>query len=87
MSGLAPIVTPTPYKYDFEGKLVSVGDATSSTRSSYVYDGDGNRLSSIVTTGGVAKTVRYLNDTNTAYVQVVEERDENGWSSPFKVES
>ena len=31
-----------------------------------------------MTTGGVAKTVRYLNDTNTAYVQVVEERDENG---------
>ena len=26
----------------------------------------------------MAKTIRYLNDTNTAYVQVVEERDENG---------
>ena len=68
----------TPYSYDFEGKLVEVGDSTSSTRSWYLYDGDGNRLSAIVTTGGVAKTVRYLNDTNTAYVQVVEERDENG---------
>jgi RHS repeat-associated protein len=66
----------TNYAYSFEDKLLSVTGA--STQHAYSYDAGGNRLSQVTTTNGVAKSRFYLVDTNVAYAQVVEERDENG---------
>jgi len=55
------------YQYDFENRLVKLNGGT----VSYVYDGDGHRVSKTV--GGV--TTKYLVDSNnpTGYAQVVEE--------------
>ncbi|MBI3651513.1 MAG: RHS repeat-associated core domain-containing protein, partial [Acidobacteria bacterium] len=69
--------TPTAsnaYQYDFENRLVKLNASTPS-EVSYVYDGDGNRVSKTVGTGASATTTRYLVDTNnaTGYAQVVEE--------------
>ncbi|HEX7152041.1 MAG TPA: PKD domain-containing protein [Thermoanaerobaculia bacterium] len=58
----------TSYVYDFENRIVSVDNG----RVTFVYDGDGNRVS--MTVGGV--TTEYLVDDRnpTRYAQVVEER-------------
>jgi RHS repeat-associated protein len=58
------------YQYDFENRLLKLNAGTPQ-EVSYVYDGNGNRVSK--TTGGV--TTKYLVDTNnlTGYAQVVEE--------------
>lgn len=55
------------YAFDFENKLTSLNNG----QTTFVYDGDGNRVSK--TSGGV--TTNYLIDTNnhTGYAQVVEE--------------
>ncbi len=55
------------YNYDSENRLTSLSDGS----SSFIYDGDGNRVAK--TAGGV--TTRYLVDTNnaTGHAQVVEE--------------
>lgn len=67
----------TPYEYDFEGKLVKVGNANSSTRYSYKYAAEGNRLSTTTGTSSGAKTSKFLNDAEAEYTQVLETRDEN----------
>jgi RHS repeat-associated protein len=58
------------YLYDFENRLLKLNAGTAG-EVSFVYDGDGNRVSKTV--GGV--TTKYLVDTNnpTGYAQVVEE--------------
>jgi RHS repeat-associated protein len=58
------------YGYDFENRLLKLNAGTAN-EVSYVYDGDGNRVSKTV--GGV--TTKYLVDVNnlTGYAQVVEE--------------
>src|SRR5262249_36277830 len=61
------------YIYDFENRLLKLNAGTAS-EVSYVYDGDGNRVSKTVGTGANAVTTKYLIDINnpTGYAQVVE---------------
>jgi RHS repeat-associated protein len=58
------------YTYDFENRLVSLSTQNSGL-STFLYDGDGNRVAK--TSGGI--TTNYLVDTNnpTGYAQVVDE--------------
>jgi len=55
------------YAYDFENRLTSLNGGS----ATYVYDGDGNRVSKAI----VGLTTNYLVDTNnpTGYAQVVDE--------------
>ncbi len=71
----APAISPTSGtkdQYDFENRLVQRSDGT--TTITIVYDGDGNRVSKIVT-GPNAETRYYLVDdqNQTGYAQVLEE--------------
>ncbi|HEY0764376.1 MAG TPA: PKD domain-containing protein [Pyrinomonadaceae bacterium] len=65
------------YAYDFENQLTSLNNGA----VTYVYDGDGNRVSKTVS--GV--TTNYLVDTNnhTGYAQVVEELQNNAVVKQF----
>ena len=58
------------YRYDFEGKLIALNLGTPNAVT-FVYDGDGNRVSK----SGSGVTTRFLVDDNnpTGYAQVVEE--------------
>src|SRR5262249_44701672 len=51
------------YIYDFENRLLKLNAGTAS-EVSYVYDGDGNRVSKTVGTGANAVTTKYLIDIN-----------------------
>jgi len=66
-NGNTTLSGPNQYGYDFENRIVSVGNNVITV----AYDGDGNRVSKTV--NGVV--TRYLVDTNnhTGYAQVVEE--------------
>lgn len=65
------------YGYDFENRLTSLNNGA----VTYVYDGDGNRVSKTV--GGVS--INYLVDTHnhTGYAQVVEELQSNAVVKQF----
>jgi RHS repeat-associated protein len=59
------------YAYDFENHLVQAGGGIS-----YVYDGDGTRVSKTV--AGVTTTYLVADDNPTGYAQVLEEDDSTG---------
>ena len=65
--------------WQFDSTLSSTATQGQSTGGSeFVYDAAGNRLKQKTAVGtSSAKEVRYLVDPNTAYAQVVQERDEN----------
>ena len=59
--------------YDFENHLVSLATATNGTvLASYVYDADGNRVSTYVSSA-TPTTTSYVVDTSLPYASVVEE--------------
>jgi YD repeat-containing protein len=62
------------YVYDFENRLLKLNAGTAN-EVSYVYDGDGNRVSKTVGSGANAVTTKYLVNTNnpTGYAQIAEE--------------
>jgi RHS repeat-associated protein len=69
-NGNTTISNGNGYSYDFENRLVSLSTQNSGL-STFLYDGDGNRVAKTI--NGV--TTNYLVDTNnhTGYAQVVEE--------------
>jgi RHS repeat-associated protein len=62
------------YSYDFENRLIGLNPGTANAVT-FVYDGDGNRVSKTVGSGASAVTTKFLVDTNspTGYAEVVEE--------------
>jgi RHS repeat-associated protein len=70
------------YRYDFENKIIALNPGTAN-QVTFVYDGDGNRVSKTVGTGASAVTTKFLVDTNspTGSAQVVDEIVSTGTGS------
>ena|GEM_PF-1142958 len=64
-----------PYFYDFEEKLIGIGNPTDTNKHAYAYDADGNRVTETNYLSGTSTTKHYLIDPNVSHAQVVEEFD------------
>lgn len=87
----------TPYGYDFNGNLISIGEATyynydyenrlirfaDGTRTiQYTYDGDGNHLGQSVS-GSVYGNNEYIYDINTGIPHLLVEKDSAGNTNSY----